>query len=65
MSEPERWNVLIVLVDTLRADQLSIYGYDRATSPFLARLASNGLVFKQARSQAGCTFPSVNSLFTA
>ena len=60
-----RWNVLVVLVDTLRSDHLPIYGYDRATAPFLNEFSRKGVVFEQARSQAGCTFPSVNSLFTS
>lgn len=64
-SERPGWNVIVVLVDTLRADHLSLYGYGRDTSPRLEALAERGVVFEQARSQAGCTFPSVNSLFTS
>ena len=63
--QPERWNVILILVDTLRADHLQMYGYDRATSPTFDALARHGFVFEEARSQAGCTFPSVNSLFTS
>ena len=62
-SEPPR-NVLLILVDTLRADHLSAYGYPRSTSPSLDRLAAASLFFRQARSQAACTFPSVNSILT-
>ena len=58
-------NVLFVLVDTLRADRLSLYGYARPTSPRLDRFArERGVVFRSAWSNAGCTYPSVNSLFT-
>lgn len=64
-SGPPRWNVVVVLVDTLRADHLSTYGYSRSTSPFVDRMAERGVVFQQARSQAACTFPSVNSLLTS
>ena len=60
-----RWNVVVVLVDTLRADRLSIYDYDRLTSPFLEEFSRKGVIFEQARSQAACTFPSVNSLMTS
>jgi len=63
--ESERWNVLFVVVDALRADRLSLYGYRRPTTPRLAALAREGVVFTNARSQAGCTFPSVNSLLTS
>jgi arylsulfatase len=57
--------VIIVLVDTLRADHMSLYGYQRPTTPFIDRFASEAVVFERARSQAACTFPSVNSLFTS
>ena len=60
-----RWNVVLVLVDTLRADHVGTYGYGRATTPNLDRFAADGVVFEAARSQAACTFPSVNSLLTS
>ncbi len=58
-------NAILVVVDTLRADHLSLYGYERETSPYLERLAAHATVFETARSQAACTFPSVNSLLTS
>lgn len=58
-------NVVLLVVDTLRADHLSSYGYARTTSPMLDRLTVSAVVFEQARSQAACTFPSVNSLLTS
>ena len=58
-------NVIIVLVDTLRADHMSTYGYQRQTTPFIDEFATNAVVFERARSQASCTFPSVNSLMTS
>lgn len=61
-----RPNVVLILVDTLRADHLSLYGYPRVTSPRLDRLArERGVVLENVRSQAPCTFPSVNSLLTS
>ncbi len=62
---PPRWNIVLIVVDTWRADHLKLYGYDRSTTPFLDQFAANGVMFKDARSQAGCTFPSVNSLLTS
>ena len=62
---PEPTNVVIVMVDTLRADHMSAYGYERKTTPFISKFASQGFVFEHARSQASCTFPSVNSLLTS
>ena len=61
----EAWNVVIVMVDTLRADHLSLYGHHRETSPVLERFARGAQVFTRAQSQAGCTFPSANSLLTS
>lgn len=61
---PPRPNVLLVLVDTLRAENLSLYGYPRATSPRLEALAGEAAVFLEARAQAPCTFPSANSILT-
>jgi arylsulfatase len=58
-------NVLLVVVDTLRADRLSLYGYRRPTSPHLDAFAREGVTFLNARSPAGCTFPSVNALLTS
>jgi len=58
-------NVIIVLVDTLRADHMSLFGYQRPTTPFIEKFASETTVFDHARSQAPCTFPSVNSLLTS
>jgi len=57
-------NLLLVLVDTLRADQLGLYGYDRPTSPFLDSLAAESLVFERALSASSWTLPSVASLLT-
>ncbi|HSU81171.1 MAG TPA: sulfatase-like hydrolase/transferase, partial [Thermoanaerobaculia bacterium] len=64
-GKPERWNVLLLVVDTLRADRLSLYGYPRPTSPYLQTFAREAVVFTRARSPAGCTFPSTNSLLTS
>jgi arylsulfatase A-like enzyme len=58
-------NVVVIVVDTLRADHMSAYGYQRPTTPNLDSLADELIVFARARSQAACTFPSVNSLLTS
>ncbi|MDH3813442.1 MAG: sulfatase [Acidobacteriota bacterium] len=65
MTGPEAHNIIIVLVDTLRADHMSLYGYQRPTTPFIDTFASGAIVFERARSQSACTFPSVNSLLTS
>jgi arylsulfatase A-like enzyme len=51
-------------MDTVRPDHLSVYGYDRDTSPELARLAEQGVLFKNAYSHSGWTVSSHASLFT-
>ncbi|UCG33485.1 MAG: sulfatase [Phycisphaerales bacterium] len=59
-------NVCIFLIDTLRADRLNVYGYDRhVTSPHMDALARSGVVFEQAYSPAPWTLPSVASLMTS
>ncbi|HYO14757.1 MAG TPA: sulfatase [Thermoanaerobaculia bacterium] len=58
-------NLVVVLVDTLRADRLGVYGYERDTSPNVDAFARESLLFANSRSQASCTFPSVNSILTS
>ncbi len=57
-------NLIVVLVDTLRADHLASYGYSRTTSPVFDRFAAASLFLAEARSQASCTFPSANAILT-
>jgi len=58
-------NVFVVLVDTLRADHLSVYGYGEPTSPFVDKFASLATVYTNAISQASWTRPSCASLLTS
>ncbi len=58
-------NVILIVIDTLRADRLSAFGYGRPTSPSLVAFARHAVRFDAARSQAACTFPSVNSILTS
>ncbi|MBM3991976.1 MAG: hypothetical protein FJ298_13345 [Planctomycetes bacterium] len=57
-------HVLLVVVDTLRADHLSCMGYPRPTSPRIDALAARGTLFENAVSQASFTSPSMVSLMT-
>ncbi|MFN2399274.1 MAG: sulfatase [Gemmatimonadaceae bacterium] len=57
-------NVLFIILDTVRALNLSVYGYARATSPNLDRLAQRGVVFDRAMATASWTMPSHASMFT-
>lgn len=58
-------DVLLVTIDTLRADHLSAYGYARQTSPNLDRLAAQGALFEVAYAPSPATMPSHASLFTS
>src|SRR5262249_51419202 len=58
-------NVVLVSIDTLRADRLESYGYKRETSPNLSALARRSVVFEDVLAQASQTAPSHASLFTS
>ncbi len=58
-------NVVLVTIDTLRADHLGCYGYPRPTSPFIDSLASRGIRFERAISASSHTAPSHASIFTS
>jgi arylsulfatase A-like enzyme len=60
-----RPNILIYVIDTLRADHASLYGYQRDTTPFLKKLAATGVVFDDCQAQATWTKPSIASLLTS
>ena len=57
-------NIVVIVVDTLRADHLSAYGYSRDTSPNFDRIASQAVLFENAISAASWTLPSHASLVT-
>jgi len=60
----ERPDLVLVVVDALRADHLNPYGYRRATSPALATLAASGVVFDDNTAQSSASLPSMVSLLT-
>ena len=60
-----RPNVLVILIDALRADHLGCYGYERDTSPQIDALARESLVFVNSHAQSPWTKPSVPTLFTS
>ncbi len=59
-----KYNVVMVLMETLRPDHLGCYGYGRATSPNLDKLAAEGTVFENAFSQSSQSLISAASVFT-
>jgi len=58
-------NVVLIVVDTLRPDHMSTYGYERKTTPNISRLAQDSILFRNAWSTAPWTLPSVGSLLTS
>ena len=64
-AKPRRGqNVLLITVDTLRADRLGCYGYGVGSTPNIDRLAKGGVLFEQAVAQVPLTLPSHASLLT-
>jgi arylsulfatase A-like enzyme len=59
------FNIVLITIDTLRADHLSCYGYERKTSPNIDKIAQNGFIFKNAMAPSSWTAPSVASLCTS
>jgi len=57
-------NIVLISLDTVRTDHLSVYGYARETSPALAEFAHSGALFMHAYSQSSSTVPTHASMFT-
>jgi choline-sulfatase len=63
-SRPNDLNLLVITLDTTRADRLGAYGFENAGTPVLDRLAREGTLFTHATSSAPLTLPSHASMFT-
>ncbi len=61
----ERPNVILISIDSLRADHLGAYGYSRATSPNIDALAAESVVFESAVSTTSWTLPAHVSMLTS
>lgn len=61
---PKRPPVVLIILDTVRADHMSLYGYERDTTPRLAQLAAEGSVFEHAFTAGAWTLPAVGSILT-
>jgi len=59
-----KYNVLLITVDTLRADHLGSYGFSQAETPSMDRLASDGVLFERAETSAPITLPAHVSILT-
>lgn len=63
-AAPGSPNIVLVIVDTLRADHVSAYGYSRPTTPNVDRLAQQGVLFENAYSTSSWTLPSHASILS-
>ncbi|MCP4609837.1 MAG: sulfatase [Planctomycetes bacterium] len=63
-SPPSVPNVLLIVLDTVRAESMSLYGYEHLTTPYLKDLAGEGVVFQNAIATSSWTLPSHASFFT-
>ena len=63
-SAADDLNVILITVDTLRADRLGAYGSDRVATPNMDRLASEGILFTNAASTVPFTLPAHSSIMT-
>ena len=62
---PSAPDIILITIDTLRADRLGSYGYSRDTSPFIDSIATTGVRFDNAYSPSSWTVPSMVSLMTS
>jgi len=65
VSRPPYTNLILITVDTLRADHLGVYGYPRKTSPNLDEFAKEAWLFRRAYAHAPATTPSLSALMTS
>lgn len=60
----ENPNIIVVIADSLRADHIGLYGYNRNTTPNLDRLVKNGIVFENCYANSFWSVPSHASMFS-
>lgn len=65
VDHPNRPSIILIMVDTLRADYLGTYGFEGDVSPNLDRLGDESVLFEHCYAQAPWTKPSIASLFTS
>lgn len=64
-GEPPQPDLVLITIDTLRADRLDLYGAERETAPGMTALAADGITFERAISQAPWTLPAMASIHTS
>ena len=64
LNSEDKPNVILIVMDTARADHLSSYGYFRKTTPNIDKIAGEGILFENAIAASSWTLPSHASIFT-
>ena len=64
-SKVKDYNVVLIVIDALRADHLPFYGYEKNTAPFMWELSKQSVVFENAFSASSWTSPGTASIFTS
>jgi arylsulfatase A-like enzyme/Tfp pilus assembly protein PilF len=64
LKQSENFNLLLITVDSLRADRIGVYGFRNARTPNIDRLAENGLMFKNCYAPVPLSLPSHCTIFT-
>ncbi len=61
----KNYNVVVIVIDTLRSDKLDAYGYEKVTAPFLTELSKKSVLFENSFATSSWTAPSTASIFTS
>ena len=61
----KNYNIVVIVIDTLRSDKLDAYGYEKITAPFLTELSKKSILFENTFSASSWTSPSTASIFTS
>jgi arylsulfatase A-like enzyme len=64
MGSSEKYNVILIVVDSLRRDHVSCYGYPRATTPFIDQISKSSVILEAAISPSAWTLPVFASILT-
>jgi len=61
----KNYNIVVIVIDTLRSDKLDAYGYEKDTAPFLTELSKKSILFENTFSASSWTSPATASIFTS
>ena len=64
-KKPEDFNIILISIDTLRADHLGCYRYPRETSPFIDQMRKDAVLFRRCMAQSASTLASHGSILTS